>query len=289
MNNNWLSIIENRLDELTANSNSLHPSVLEAMRYSLLDAGKRVRPTLTLAFCEALGGNIDNAVDFACAVEMIHTYSLIHDDLPCMDNDDMRRGKPSCHKAFDEATALLAGDALLTLAFQTLAECDKQPDSIKIKAIKALSTLSGVAGMIGGQVIDLDSEDKQVTLETLIAMDTGKTCALIEAACVMGCLCAGGDDYDPVNAAKAFSHGVGMAFQIVDDILDVTSDEATLGKPVDSDSANNKSTYVSFMGIDGAKAEAARYTGEAIAAIESLGSKADFLKDFARKLLYRIS
>lgn len=288
MNNNWLSIIENRLDKLTADCNALHPSVLEAMRYSLLDAGKRVRPTLTLAFCEALGGNIDNAVDFACAVEMIHTYSLIHDDLPCMDDDDMRRGKPSCHKAFGEATALLAGDALLTLAFQTLAECDKQPDNVKIKAIKILSKLSGVAGMIGGQVIDLDSEDKPVSLETLIAMDSGKTCALIEAACVLGCLCAGGYD-DAVNTAKAYSHGVGMAFQIVDDILDVTSDEATLGKPVDSDSANNKSTYVSFMGIDGAKAEAARYTGEAVAAIESLGSKADYLKDFAQKLLYRIS
>lgn len=288
MNSNWLSIIENRLDELTSNSNALHPSVLEAMRYSLLDAGKRVRPTLTLAFCEALGGNINSAIDFACAVEMIHTYSLIHDDLPCMDDDDMRRGKPSCHKAFDEATALLAGDALLTLAFQTLSECDKQPDSVKIKAIQALSKLSGVAGMIGGQVIDLDSEDKQVTLETLITMDSGKTCALIEAACVLGCLCAGGDD-DAVNAAMAYSHGVGMAFQIVDDILDVTSDEATLGKPVDSDSANNKSTYVSFMGIEGAKNEAAKYTREAVAAIESFGKNAEFLKDFARKLLYRIS
>ena len=286
--NDKLQMIENRLDELTASCGALHPTVCDAMRYSLLDAGKRVRPVFTLSFCEALGGDAESALDFACAVEMIHTYSLIHDDLPCMDDDDMRRGKPSCHKVYGEAVALLAGDALLTLAFGTIAQC-KTVSADKIAAAAAeLARLSGAAGMVGGQVIDLDSEGKSVPIETLRVLDAGKTCALIEAACVLGCICADADEA-ALSAARKYASGVGMAFQIVDDILDVTGDEAILGKPVESDAGNNKSTYVSLMGIEGASAEARRYTQEATAALDVLGGKCEFLKDFAQKLLYRIS
>ena len=288
MMNDKLQMIENRLDELTASCGALHPTVCDAMRYSLLDAGKRVRPVFTLSFCEALGGDAESALDFACAVEMIHTYSLIHDDLPCMDDDDMRRGKPSCHKVYGEAVALLAGDALLTLAFGTIAQC-KTVSADKIAAAAAeLARLSGAAGMVGGQVIDLDSEGKSVPIETLRVLDAGKTCALIEAACVLGCICADADEA-ALSAARKYASGVGMAFQIVDDILDVTGDEAILGKPVESDAGNNKSTYVSLMGIEGASAEARRYTQEATAALDVLGGKCEFLKDFAQKLLYRIS
>ncbi|MBE6764920.1 MAG: polyprenyl synthetase family protein [Ruminococcaceae bacterium] len=286
--NNKLQMIENRLDELTASCGALHPTVCDAMRYSLLDAGKRVRPVFTLSFCEALGGDAESALDFACAVEMVHTYSLIHDDLPCMDDDDMRRGKPSCHKVYGEAVALLAGDALLTLAFGTIAQC-KTVSADKIAAAAAeLARLSGAAGMVGGQVIDLDSEGKSVPIETLRVLDAGKTCALIEAACVLGCICADADEA-ALSAARKYASGVGMAFQIVDDILDVTGDEAILGKPVESDAGNNKSTYVSLMGIEGASAEARRYTQEATAALDVLGGECEFLKDFAQKLLYRIS
>ncbi|MBQ6796904.1 MAG: polyprenyl synthetase family protein [Clostridia bacterium] len=286
--NDKLQMIENRLDELTASCGALHPTVCDAMRYSLLDAGKRVRPVFTLSFCEALGGDAESALDFACAVEMVHTYSLIHDDLPCMDDDDMRRGKPSCHKVYGEAVALLAGDALLTLAFGTIAQC-KTVSTDKIAAAAAeLARLSGAAGMVGGQVIDLDSEGKSVPIETLRVLDAGKTCALIEAACVLGCICADADEA-ALSAARKYASGVGMAFQIVDDILDVTGDEAILGKPVESDAGNNKSTYVSLMGIEGASAEARRYTQEATAALDVLGGECEFLKDFAQKLLYRIS
>lgn len=286
--NDKLQMIENRLDELTANCGALHPIVCEAMRYSLLEAGKRVRPTFTLSFCEALGGKAETALDFACAVEMIHTYSLIHDDLPCMDDDDLRRGKPSCHKVYGEAMALLAGDALLTLAFETIARCKSVSAETAVSAVSELARLSGAAGMVGGQVIDLDSEGKSVPAETLRKLDEGKTCALIEAACVLGCLCAQADG-EVIAAARRYAHGVGMAFQIVDDILDVTSDEATLGKPIDSDAGNNKSTYVSLMGIEGASEEARRYTEEAISSLDVLSGNCGFLEDFALKLLHRIS
>jgi len=189
---------------------------------------------------------------------------------------------------YGEAVALLAGDALLTLAFGTIAQC-KTVSADKIAAAAAeLARLSGAAGMVGGQVIDLDSEGKSVPIETLRVLDAGKTCALIEAACVLGCICADADEA-ALSAARKYASGVGMAFQIVDDILDVTGDEAILGKPVESDAGNNKSTYVSLMGIEGASAEARRYTQEATAALDVLGGECEFLKDFAQKLLYRIS
>jgi len=282
------ALVEKALSVFTAEQDADFAAELEAERYALLSRAKRIRPTLVLEFCRLFDGKDEAALPFACAVEMIHTYSLIHDDLPCMDDDDMRRGKPSCHKVYGEAVALLAGDALLTLAFGTIAQC-KTVSADKIAAAAAeLARLSGAAGMVGGQVIDLDSEGKSVPIETLRVLDAGKTCALIEAACVLGCICADADEA-ALSAARKYASGVGMAFQIVDDILDVTGDEAILGKPVESDAGNNKSTYVSLMGIEGASAEARRYTQEATAALDVLGGECEFLKDFAQKLLYRIS
>lgn len=283
----WLEKIEARLDELTSSQGQMHPLIAQAMRYSLLDAGKRVRPMLTLCFCEAAGGDAQSALDCACAVEMVHTYSLIHDDLPCMDNDDMRRGKPSCHKAYGEAEALLAGDALLTLAFETVMSADKISAQQRVCAGRELARLSGALGMIGGQVIDLQSEGEKVGIDTLQRMDEGKTCALIEAACVIGCICAGANEH-MISLAREYAHGIGMAFQIVDDILDIVGDEKKLGKPVASDAQNDKSTYVSILGIDTARRTARQYTEQAVGSLSEMGGT-DQLREFAEKLLNRIN
>ena len=228
------------------------------------------------------------ALDCACAVEMIHTYSLIHDDLPCMDDDDFRRNKPSCHKVYGEATALLAGDALQALAPLTISLCKTAPADRLLTCVAELARLSGPDGMIGGQMIDMDSEGKSITIDTLRAMVVGKTCALIEAACVMGCHIAGADE-QTISAARTYAKELGIAFQIIDDILDVVGDPKVLGKPVASDAENEKSNYVSIMGLDGAKRFAEIYTNNAIASLKHLGDKADFLTSFAQYLLERVS
>lgn len=277
--------IEKRLDELTKDVGALQPELGEAVRYSLLNAGKRIRPWLTLTFCHASGGNAEDALDCACAVEMIHTYSLIHDDLPCMDDDDMRRGKPSCHCVYGEAVALLAGDALQMLALETIASSGTMTAQMRADACAQLARLSGAAGMVGGQMIDIFSEGKSVDIHTLERMYAGKTCALIESACVMGCICAGAPEL--AENARRYAHGIGMAFQITDDILDITADEATLGKPVNSDIGNNKSTFVSLLGLDEAAAQAERYTQAAVEALEPFGENAGELRDFAWELLRR--
>lgn len=277
--------IEKRLDELTKDVGALQPELGEAVRYSLLNAGKRTRPWLTLSFCKAAGGEALNALDCACAVEMIHTYSLIHDDLPCMDDDDMRRGKPSCHCVYGEAVALLAGDALQMLALETIASSSTMTAQMRADACAQLARLSGAVGMVGGQMIDIFSEGKSADIHTLERMYTGKTCALIESACVMGCICAGAPGL--VENARRYAHGIGMAFQITDDILDITSDEATLGKPVNSDIGNNKSTFVSLLGLEEAAAQAERYTQAAVEALEPFGENAGELRDFAWELLRR--
>lgn len=259
--------------------------VSEAMRYSLQGGGKRIRPCLTLEFCRMCGGNVDAALPFAAAVEMIHTYSLIHDDLPCMDDDDLRRGKPACHVRFGYANALLAGDGLLTLAFRTLARAPLPGDRV-VEACAVLSDAAGHLGMIGGQTMDLANEDADVSLETLRQTDTLKTGALIRAACELGCIAADADG-DRKAAAARYAHDLGMAFQIVDDILDVTSDTATLGKPVGSDEAQHKNTYVTLCGLDGARAEAARYTDEAVQALELFGEAGGALRELAQSLALR--
>ncbi len=285
--NEWLPKIEAELDRYTANCGSMHGILLEAMRYSLLDAGKRIRPILALEFCRAAGGNPEDAMPFACGVEMIHTYSLIHDDLPCMDDDDLRRGKPSCHIKFGEANALLAGDALQPLAFETMLSGSKIRPDLTLKAANTLAHACGAAGMVGGQMIDLENEGRHVGLDELRIMDSGKTGAIIKAACVMGVIAAGGSD-EMISIAEKYAENVGIAFQITDDILDVTSTAEVLGKPVDSDVGNDKSTYVSLMGLEAARKEAERHTAIAVDAIACLGERAEFLAGFAKMLTNRI-
>lgn len=286
--NKWMPKIEAALDEYTSKCGSLHPRLLEAMRYSLLDAGKRIRPILALEFCRAAGGDPNNAMPFACGVEMIHTYSLIHDDLPCMDDDELRRGKPSCHIKYGEDIALLAGDALQALAFNVMMKYSVVSPRQTVDAACVLSKCCGAAGMVGGQVIDLDNEGKNVGMEELRRMDSGKTGAIIKAACVMGVIAADGSR-ETVAIAEEYAENIGIAFQITDDILDLTSDTQTLGKPVASDIENDKSTYVSLLGLDKAREEAARYTRLAVDAVQPLGENAGFLVEFAEWLAGRIN
>ena len=263
-------------------------AVCEAMRYSVSVGGKRIRPVLLLESCRLCGGDPEDALPFACALEMIHTYSLIHDDLPCMDDDDLRRGQPSCHKKFGEATALLAGDALLTHAFAVCAnsKAAKENPERAVCAISLLSQRAGAAGMIGGQEIDLASEGKQISLETLQTMDAKKTGALIKAACEIGAVLAGGNDRQ-IAALSAYAEHLGQAFQIVDDILDVEGDTALLGKPVGSDLQSNKSTYVSLLGLERAKEKAAEHTRCALNALHLFGEEAAFLSTLAEQLCQR--
>lgn len=261
--------------------------VLDAMRYSVRNGGKRVRPMLVLEFCRVCGGNVENALPFACAVEMIHTYSLIHDDLPCMDDDDMRRGKPSCHKQFGEAYALLAGDGLLTLAFETLTRAENIKSSDIVRAVKALSSLSGIRGMIGGQVIDLLSEDGEPDDALLRRIDRLKTGALIQASVRLGCIAAGVTDETILRAADVYAESIGLAFQIVDDILDVTSSTEMLGKPVGSDEKNDKVTFVKLLGLEKCKALADELTQAAVQALNDLPGDTAFLADFANALAAR--
>ena len=260
-------------------------ALYRAMHYAVMGGGKRIRPVLVLEFCRLCGGEISAALPFACALEMIHSYSLIHDDLPCMDNDDMRRGKPSVHKAFGEATALLAGDALLNCAFETALSADSVPAGTALSAARCLAEQAGEFGMIGGQMIDLASEGKRVGLDVLRRMDRGKTVALIRAACRMGCILGGGEEHLP--AADAFAENVGLAFQVRDDVLDVTGDAALLGKPVGSDAANEKSTYVALLGLQRVEQLTEEMTLAAQKALEPFGESAAALCDLAQLLAHR--
>lgn len=263
--------------------------LFDAMMYSVADGGKRIRPVLTLAFCEACSGDIRAALPFAAAIEMIHSYSLVHDDLPCMDNDDMRRGKPSCHKKYGETNALLAGDALLTLAFETALKETKGvvvPGDRVVKAARALANAAGAEGMVGGQIIDLMSENKRNGLEKLKVMDALKTGALIRAASEMGCIIAGATE-EQLSAARTYSEAVGLAFQIQDDILDITSSSEELGKPVGSDLENDKSTYVALLGLEESAKLVDKLTKDAQDALEIFGEKGEFLKELGESLAKR--
>lgn len=263
--------------------------LIESMRYSLTAGGKRVRPMLVAEFAKICGGNEDNSMPFACALEMIHTYSLIHDDLPCMDNDDLRRGKPTNHKVFGEATALLAGNGLLTHAFGTAVsnEAVKRNGYEKcVRAVRVLAECAGADGMLGGQMIDLESEGKSVTAEHLKEMDNKKTGALMIAAAKLGCISAGATD-EQEKAAVEYASSVGLAFQIIDDILDVTSTAEQLGKPIGSDQENNKSTYVGLLGIDECKRLSRELTERAVSALEIFDNDTEILKNFAYYLLER--
>ena len=243
----------------------LQKSVIEACRYSLSAGGKRIRPALVMEFCRVCGDDPETALPVACAIEMLHTFSLIHDDLPCMDDDDMRRGKPSCHKAFGEAAAVLAGDALAMLPYQIIAEAGLKKtlsQDAALKIIKLLGELSGVWGMIGGQTVDLEQENKRPDVAVILEMYRMKTGALLEFCCRAGCIAAGAGA-DKQLAAGSYGQRLGLAFQIVDDILDVTADEKLLGKPVGSDAVEGKYTYVTAVGLDKARERAAELTRQA--------------------------
>lgn len=267
-------------------------SVYEAMKYSLLAGGKRLRPVLLTAVSNMLGGNFEDALAVGCAVECVHTYSLIHDDLPCMDNDDLRRGKPTCHKVFPENIALLAGDGLLNKAFEILSDVSNFTsidENTLLKLIGILSSASGTKGMIGGQVIDLMSEnEKDVPEELLLRMHRKKTGALFEASALMGAVIGGASEKSPeYEAIGNYARMLGLAFQIKDDILDVIGDEKTLGKPIGSDEQEGKTTFVTLFGIEGATEKEREYTKGAIDALEMFGEKAAFLTELTERLTYR--
>lgn len=282
--NNDIAIVERRLIELLPNCLDNQDVVVEAMKYSLLNGGKRLRPVFCLEFAKMCSCDRKDALDFACAVEYIHTYSLIHDDLPCMDDDDYRRGKPSCHKKFGEATALLAGDGLLTQAFQIIGDCDLS-DSKKVLATRLLAQNSGVLGMIGGQVIDLKYESETPDLKQLLSVHRLKTGALISAACLLGCIAAGADN-DKISAASRFAYNLGIAFQIKDDILDVIGNSEILGKPVGSDAENEKTTYVTLEGLEKAQSDVEKLTNSAINELSAFDNN-EFVMLLAKKLVNR--
>lgn len=260
--------------------------MLEAMAYSLKNGGKRIRPMLVLEFCRLCGGDFKKALPFALGVEMVHTYSLIHDDLPCMDDDDVRRGKPSNHKVYGEANALLAGDALLTLAFETVLSAEEISGEAKARAGLELAKAAGCSGMIAGQVMDLANESKEASLDEIKATERLKTGRMISVSGLIGCLVAGADE-EKIIAADKYCRNIGLAFQIVDDILDVTSDVETLGKPIGSDSVNGKSTFVSLLGLEESASFAKKLTNEAKEALDIFGSEGEFLAELADRLLSR--
>lgn len=286
-----LSALENALLLYLPDEESLrdYAPVPQAMTYACAAGGKRLRPVLLMEFCRICGGNTEAALPFACAIEMIHSYSLVHDDLPCMDNSPLRRGKPSVHAAYGETMALLTGDALLNRAFETAlgakAASENAPEKV-IAAARELADAAGIAGMIGGQVMDLRYEGENIELDTLVTLQAGKTAALIRAACRMGVLLTDASA-DMADAAGRFGYELGLGFQITDDILDATATADVIGKPVGSDAENEKTTYVSLLGLDGARLAAARRTEAALSALSGFGEAADGLRSLASSLLTR--
>lgn len=282
--NEYIRVINDAVIEYLPLADSGQNDVVRAMRYSLANGGKRIRPILTLEFCKMCGGDIKKALPLACAVEYIHTYSLIHDDLPCMDDDDMRRGNPSCHKMYGEATALLAGDALLTHAFELVSSADISPEQIS-KAAGLLAQNAGVGGMIGGQVLDLKYEHTAPEIADVLTVYKLKTGALISAACLMGCIAANADEQQ-IAAASRYAYFLGVAFQIKDDLLDIYGDEAKLGKPIGSDSENDKATYVTLAGERKAEEDVANLTASAIAELSNFKNN-EFVTELSRYLISR--
>ncbi|MDB6051195.1 MAG: ispA-2 [Pseudomonas sp.] len=263
-------------------SEALH-RLYQAMRYSVLNGGKRVRPLLVYAACETLQGMPEQADGAACAVELIHAYSLVHDDLPAMDDDDLRRGQPTTHKAFDEASAILAGDGLQALAFEVLADARFTPQhaELRLQMVRILAHAAGPAGMVGGQAIDLAAVGQPLTQHELETMDRHKTGALIEASVQLGALASGHADEVSLQALRAYARAVGLAFQVQDDILDIESDTATLGKRQGADVAHDKPTYPALLGLDAAKAYARTLCDQAIDALHPFSDCAEPLRELA--------
>ena len=287
--NRYVEEIEQALDQyLTTFGCNGQEKIVEAMRYSALAGGKRLRPVLTMEFCRAVGGDPYAALPFACALEMIHTYSLIHDDLPCMDNDDLRRGKPTNHKVYGEGLAVLAGDSLLTYAFETAARGMSESDVTAQQAVEAIGILAheaGYYGMIGGQVLDLAAEHQTLTYEELVNLQDKKTGGLIRAAAEMGCV-LGYATEEQREAAKIYANRLGLAFQIQDDILDIEGDEAVFGKPIGSDEKSGKSTFPGLMGVETCRKMVQDLTDEAVCAVKTL-PESDFLVQLAERLVGR--
>ena len=264
---------------------ALNAGLAEAMRYSLLAGGKRIRPLLVLEFCRIAGGDVEKALPVACAVEMLHTYSLIHDDLPCMDNDELRRGKPTNHMVYGECTATLAGDALQAEAFGTILRCDLPP-AVKANCAEILAGAVGLDGMCGGQFLDMSWEGRALTEQDLSEINTRKTGALLVAACQMGVAAAGGSEL-MLAAAGHYGSAIGMAFQIRDDMLDVLSTAEELGKPIGSDLEENKNTYMVLMGREGCEKTIAKLTDFAKNVLDEAFEDTAFLKELADALSTR--
>lgn len=285
----YTAITEEKLGQIVKQeSDLLQNTVFDSMRYSLFSGGKRIRPALVLGFCSALGGDEKKALPFAAAIELIHTYSLIHDDLPCMDDDDMRRGRPTNHVVYGEATAVLAGDGLLNRAYEAVFSeetVELVGAKTAIEAGRVLAGAAGVYGMIGGQIIDMENEGKESSAETVNRLNELKTGALIKAAAVMGCIAAGANETQ-IKAAELYASCIGQAFQIIDDILDVVGDAEVFGKPIGSDADNNKTNYVTLYGLEKAREMAFELTQKAKNTLDVF-EKPQFLAELADMLYER--
>lgn len=281
------SLTDSALDRLLAVPPDLEARVLEAMRYSALGPGKRLRPFLVLASARLFGVARSCALQVAAAVEMVHAYSLVHDDLPAMDDSDLRRGRPTCHKEFDEATAVLAGDGLLTMAFEVLAHPDAHPDpAVRCELVAALAAAAGAAGMVGGQMIDLIAERRRLDIGAITRLQRMKTGALIAFACEAGAILARAPA-EPRTALRGYAHDLGLAFQIADDLLDVEGSSAETGKPVGADAAAGKATFVSILGVERARAQAELLVRQAAAHLDLFGRRAELLREAARYVISR--
>lgn len=279
-------LIQENLAELLSKKSLPQDNLYAAAQYSLMAGGKRLRPILTLATAESFGCDPKKTIRSACALELVHTYSLIHDDLPCMDNDDLRRGKPTLHKVFPEAIALLAGDFLLTYAFEIIATDSALSDSQKIKLIATLSQCAGGEGMIGGQVMDIEAENRSISLEEIENIHRNKTGAMIAASVIFGGIIAdAAEEY--LEVLKVYGYTIGLAFQIIDDILDVTQSEEILGKTAKSDIANNKSTYVTLLGLDESRAKAHSLLSTAKELLKGLPIDSELLERISAYIINR--
>lgn len=277
------------IDRLLRVPPGLEARVYEAMRYSVLAPGKRLRPLLVLAGSRLFGVARHSALQVAAAIEMVHAYSLIHDDLPAMDNSDLRRGRPTSHKEFDEATAILAGDGLLTLAFEALSHPDTHGDpAVRSELVAALAAAAGAAGMVGGQMIDLIAEKEPLDIGAVTRLQRMKTGALIAFACEAGAVLAKAASESRL-ALRGYAHDLGLAFQIADDLLDVEGTDADIGKPVGADAAAGKATFVSILGVERARAQAKLLVGQAVAHLDLFEDRAELLRQIARFVINRSS
>ena len=283
-----IDYIETLLNEYMPKEEGYQRTIMKAMNYSLKAGGKRLRPILTLESCKIVGGKEEDAIPFAMAIEMIHTYSLIHDDLPALDNDDLRRGKPTNHKVFGDGMATLAGDALLNYAFEIMlsSSIDKKDPNKYLKAINEIAKHAGIYGMIGGQVVDVESENKIIDKDKLDFIHLNKTAAMIIGCMRAGAIIGGASDEELEKVTK-YGENIGLSFQIVDDILDITGEEDKLGKPIGSDIANHKSTYPSLLGLEKSREIARQLIEEAKSSIDGLSSEIDFLNQLGDYIISR--